>query len=216
MSKIANITARIITIVFQPLLIPFYSLLLLSLYTDLFSLYKYGIRSFLLPVIILTFIMPAMFIVILKATGYTENITLSKAKDRILPYLIFIISNISLVYIFTKLNVPLWFIGFLSMSIFIALYGFITNFFFKISVQMLALGAAIGTVIFISFVLEGINPYGLLILLFLLSGCIAVCDLYLQRATPTQVYIGFISGLIFSYLYFNTFILVIGKYFVKH
>lgn len=216
MSKIANIIARIISIVFQPLLIPFYSLLLLSLYTDLFSLYRYGIRSFLLPVIILTFIIPSMFILILKTTGYIKDITLSRAKDRILPYLIFIVSNISLVYIFTKINVPLWFIGFLSVPLFIALYGFITNFFFKISVQMLALGAAIGTVIFISFVLEGINPYGLLILLFLLSGCVAVCDLYLERATPTQIYIGFISGLVFSYLYFNTFLLVVSQYLVKH
>ena len=216
MRKIANITSQIITILFQPLLIPLYSLLLLSLYTDLFSLYRYGIRSFLLPIIILTFIMPAMFVLILKTTGYVKDITLSKAKDRILPYLIFIISNISLVYIFSKLNVPFWFIGFLSMSIFIALYGFIMNFFFKISAQMLALGAAIGTVIFISFMLEGINPYGLLILLFLLSGCVAVCNLYLERSTPTQIYIGFISGLVFSYLYFNTFVVVMGKYFVKH
>lgn len=216
MSKASNIISRIISTIFQPLLIPFYSLLLLSLYTDLFSLYRYGIRSFLLPVLILTFIIPAMFILILRATGYIKDISLSRSKDRILPYLIFILSNISLVYIFSKINVPLWFIGFLSMSIFIALYGFVMNFFFKISTQMLALGAAIGTVIFISFVLEGINPYLLLIILFLLSGCIAVCDIYLGYSTPTQVYIGFISGLIFSYLYFNTFILLVAKYLVKH
>lgn len=205
--------SRVLSVVFQPLLIPFYSLLLLSLYTDLFSYYKYGIKSFLLPVLSLTFIIPFAFTVILRSTGYIANFALSKAKDRILPYLIFIISNSSLIYIFSQINVPAWFLIFLSSPIAIAICGFIVNFYCRVSMHMLALGNMVSTVICICFMLEGINPYGLIMILFLISGLVAVSQLYLEKSTPTEIYVGFLIGLILTYIYFHSFIVIIRNYY---
>lgn len=203
---------RILSIVFQPLLIPFYNLLLLSLYTDLFTYYKYGIKSFLLPVLLLTFIIPLMFTVVLRSTGYIKDLALSKANDRILPYLVFILSNASLVYIFSQVNVPSWFLIFLSTPGAIAFCGFIVNFVCRISIHMLALGNFIANVIFISFTLQGVNPYGLLIILFLVTGILAVSRLYLEKNTPTEIYIGFLLGLIFTYIYFNIAFQIVRHY----
>lgn len=201
---------------FQPLLIPFYNLLLLSLYTDFFTFYKYGMRSFLLPVIILTFVIPSMFILILRTTGYISDFGLAKSKERTLPYLIFIFTTGTLFYIFTRINVPYWFLGFIGVSTIVALIGFIINFFFRISTYMLAMGALIATVIFISFVLEGISPLNLIMVLFLIAGIVGVARLYLEKETPTQIYIGFLIGFLSAYLYFYLFTLIVGLYFVKY
>jgi hypothetical protein len=192
--------AKSFSVVLQPLLMPLYSVALLFVYTNFYVMYNGQVLAFLFPVVLLTFVIPGAFIVILKNMRYIKDYNLSNRFDRTLPYLIFIVSNISLIYFFSKVQVPFWFLGLIISPGLIALVALIINFFWKISVHMLGIGGLIGSVISICFNIRGSNPYGLFIMLFILAGCLGVSRLYLRANSAAQVYIGFIIGFAIAYL----------------
>lgn len=199
MWRIGQNIARVFSAVFQPLLMPFYSLALLAVYTNFYNLYTGQILRFLIPTLLFTFFVPALFIFVLKKMRYIRDYNLEYAPDRALPYLIFIISNISLTLFFYNSNVFFWTLGLIAAPVFIALFGMIINFFWKISAHMLGIGGLIGGVLSVCFNVKGSNPMVLFAALFVVGGLLGVCRLYLRANSAAQVYVGFLIGFVLAY-----------------
>ena len=192
--------AKIVSVILQPLFMPLYSVALLFLYTNFYQIYHGQIFIFLLPVVLLSLVIPTLFIFVLKSLKYIRDFNLPLPSDRTLPFFIYIIADISLVYFFYNVQLPFWFLGLVAAPGIIALFGMIINFFWKISVHMLGIGGLVGGVLSICFNVKGANPSGLFIVLFVLAGFLGVSRLYLRRSTAAQVYVGFLLGFVIAFL----------------
>lgn len=178
---------------------PFYSVLLLLVYTNFFNLYVGQIFRFLLPILFFSFIIPSIFIFVLAKMRYIHDISLQERSDRTLPYIIFIISNLSLTFFFYQAHVPFWFLGLVAAPVFVGFVGLLINAFWKISAHMLGMGGLIGGVLSVCFNVKGSCPIVLFSILFILAGLLGVSRLYLKASSPAQVYIGFLVGLVIAY-----------------
>lgn len=197
--RINDFIARFFSFLLQPMLMPTYSIALLFLYANFNALFYNHIWRFLVPVLVLTFVIPCLFVFVLYKMKYIRSLSLSSRNERILPYLIFIFGNISLFFFFYSSQIFYWFLGLLAAPIIIAFCGFIINLFWKISTHMLGLGGLLGGVMAVSFHVKNSNPYILFIALFILSGLLGVCRLYLRKNTAAQIYVGFFLGFALAY-----------------
>lgn len=178
---------------------PFYSLVLLFVYTNFFNLYVGQIFRFLLPVLVFTFFIPAIFIFVLARMHYVKSVLLVNREERTLPYLIFIVSNISLTFFFYQSYVAFWFLGLIAAPVFIGLIGLIINCYWKISAHMLGMGGLIGGVLSVCYNVKAVAPITLFAILFIIAGLLAVSRLYNRSSTASQVYVGFLLGCIIAY-----------------
>lgn len=199
MWRIGSSIAKVYSFILQPFLMPFYSLALLFVYTNFFNLYIGQTFRFLLPVLVFTFIIPSLFTIVLVKMRYVKDVFLTDRSERILPYMIFIVSNLSLAYFFYQSHVMFWFLGLVAAPAIIAFIGLIVNFFWKISAHMLGIGGVIGGVLSVCFHVKATSPIFLFAILFILAGFLGVSRLYLKASTPAQVYVGFLLGLAVGY-----------------
>lgn len=197
---VGTFLARGISIILQPLLVPTYAVLLLFVYTNFGIMFRGQQLRIVLPVFIFTFVIPSIFIAILKQLQVVEDYGLNKKEDRFWPYFIAFLANVSLFYFFYTANLQLWFLAFIAVSIVLAVVSFIINIFWKISAHMVAFGGLIGGVLSISYNIYRTNPFILFAVLFILAGCLGMARLVLKRHTPAQVYVGFALGLVLAYV----------------
>lgn len=198
--KTNNILAHIFSFILQPLLMPLYSIGLLFACTNFYDIYSNQILRFFIPIFIFSFLMPSLFIFVLKKLSIIKDYSLTERRDRVLPYMMAWFSNAILVYYFYQSShVYIWFLGLLSVPVVILIFAFLINLFWGISPHMLGIGGLIGSFMSICFNVKGINPFAIFILLFILAGCLGVSRLKLQRDTPPQIYAGFILGFILAY-----------------
>lgn len=199
MWKIGSSIAKVYSFIFQPFLMPFYSLALLFVYTNFFNLYIGQTLRFLLPVLVFTFVIPSLFTIVLVKMRYVKDLFLSTQSERILPYMIFFVSNLSLTFFFYQAHVMFWFLGLIAAPAIIAFIGLIINFFWKISAHMLGIGGVIGGVLSVCFHVKATSPILLFSILFVIAGFLGVSRLYLKASTAAQVYVGFLLGLVIAY-----------------
>lgn len=198
--KAGNSIAKILSFILQPYLITFYCVVLLYAYTNFFEIYTKSGYIILISILLFSFIMPSIFSVLLKRLGYISEYAINKREERILPYMMTIFSNGMLIYYFYTLHLHFWFLGLIAAPTIALFIGFIVNFFWKISTHMLGIGSLIGSTFAVCCLVKGINPFIIFIILFILAGCLGVSRLYLKRNSPSQVYTGFIVGLIASFI----------------
>lgn len=183
----------------HPLLITFYCVALLFAYTTFYEIYAKSTFVIIFSVLLFSFIIPSVFIVLLKKLGFIKIITSITRHERILPYLMMVFANSMLIYYFYTLNIYFWFLGLLAAPTLSFFGGSIVNFFWKISAHMIGIGSLIGTTFSICFNVKGLNPFVMFIILFILAGCLGVSRLYLKQNTPAQIYVGFIVGFVISF-----------------
>lgn len=194
------ILARIISIILHPFLMGVYGVSLLFIYTDFNIIFAGQFIRFLSPVFFLSCIIPMSSIYFLKKAGLIKNYDLSERQDRITPYLVTFFSYSLLIYYFFTAKLFIWFLATLFVPVLLIAIGGIINSFWKISAHMMGIGGLIGSTLSVCYNVKGTNPYVLFIILFILAGCLGVSRLILKRHTPAQVYVGFLVGLIVSYL----------------
>lgn len=194
------VLAKIISIILHPFLMGVYGISLLFIYTDFNLIFAGQFTRFISPVFFLTCVIPASSIYFLKKAGLIKDYSLSDPRDRFTPYLVTFFAYALLIYYFYSAKLFIWFIAVLAAPLFLILIGAIINIYWKISAHMIGIGGLIGCTLSVCYNVKGVNPYVLFIILFILAGCLGVSRLVLKRHTPSQVYIGFLVGLIVSYL----------------
>ena len=187
--------AKLISVVFHPLLMPSYALLLLFVTDYYFVLvlptqYKYLIFSF---VFITTFVMPLLMMLILLKAKMISSIQMESRKERVLP--LFIVSGFFFATFYFLREAPQASIFNLFMlgSTILVLLSLLINYITKISVHMVALGGILGA--FIGFALTfSQDIQHLIYLIILVAGFTGFARLKLNSHTPAQVYMGFLLG----------------------
>ena|SRR5690554_4509163 len=194
-----KLLSHFISSVFQPLLMPMYSVALLFVYTHFKFIYASQFLTFLIPTVLFTFLIPGVLIYIMLRVGMISDLTLLKRRDRFAPYAVTMLCFGFLIYYFYNLGLPLWFLMMLVAPIITMLLASIITLWWKISAHMFGISSLIGGVMSISYFIEKSNPYLLFIFLFVIAGLVGVSRLILRRHTPNQVYAGFLLGFIVSF-----------------
>jgi hypothetical protein len=198
--------AKFISYLFHPLLMPTYAFLILFNIKAYFSLvipYEGKVRIALL-IFIVTFVFPTMVILFFRSRNMIKSLYQLSRQERKFPYITTIIFYIFAYYLLKNVQISPIFHYFIFGATTISMLAFGINFFWKISIHMIAIGGLIGMLLGLSFTGIISEPTFVILSIFL-AGLIGFARLQLKAHTPAQVYSGFllgIFGMIYLALYF--------------
>lgn len=201
--------AKILSLVFFPLLIPTYTLLIIFNINVYFSMIipQLAKLQILGMVFLITFIFPLFMMILFQRIGIIKSLYMKTKEERTLPYLMTIIFYYLASYLLKQLQISPIFYYFILGATFLIIITLIINFFWKISIHMIGIGGMLGTLMGLSFLWMIDIPF-LIILLVLCSGITGFARLKLNAHNPAQVYSGFLLGTSFMLFLF----LIIGYY----
>jgi hypothetical protein len=209
--------SQILSILFHPLLIVTYMLVLLLLVNP----YQFGVYSIVeqwklvLLVFLSTFVMPFFAVVMMKSLGMVKSFGLQERHERIGPY---IITGIFYLWMFINFKSNQLIPKPLTIAVLGAAIALFTAFFFnnfsKISAHAVGMGGLAGmatvNTLFFNFDTFTVNVWlvgafeistnFLLMLVILLAGLVCTARLYLKAHTEWQVYGGLAAGFLAQFI----------------
>jgi hypothetical protein len=198
-SKILKNTAKIVSWIFHPFLVPIWGFLLLMNFIPGSEFYDDKLKYFLYAIVFVsTCVFPLMFVLVLSFNP-SYNRKMEHPRDRILPYFFTAISAFFGSQLMARLSIPGIFRVFLLGTCLVLVILFMVTFVWKISAHAAGVGGLIGSMLALTFRL-GMDLTWIIILLFLIAGVVGSSRIYLEKHTPAQVYAGFavsLSGMFF-------------------
>jgi hypothetical protein len=192
--------ARITGYVFHPLLMASVAVFVLFNSGHYLSVVNANIRDVIYSIfIILTFVLPALFIPVLYYFKVISSIETQIKKEKLIPLMSVIIIYALAYYFMQKVSMPAILLKVIAASIASMIVYFVILFFWNISIHLSALGGLLGFVVYLG-INSNLNVLLTGFLVIIVSGIVASAQLFLQRHNPAQVYVGFITGLIVVYL----------------
>jgi membrane-associated phospholipid phosphatase len=187
--------ARIISYVFHPLFVPTYAMLILfNISSHYVHVLPFNYKMILLGFVFLfTCLLPSVSLFIMVKLKLVSSLEMHTRKER--PAALFLVALFfyATYYIFNELPVNKVFTVFMLGATLLVLMSLLINYFYKISLHMMALGALLATLGGFSFLIhQDIRIY--LFLVILIAGITGTARLTLKAHTPSQVYTGFLLG----------------------
>ncbi|MCK4360166.1 MAG: hypothetical protein KAV70_00355, partial [Bacteroidales bacterium] len=163
--------SKILSVVFHPLLIPTYTLLIIFNLNVFFSMIipqaaKWQILGM---IFLITFLFPLFMMILFQRIGIIKSLYMKTKEERTLPYLMTIIFYYLASYLLKQLQISPIFYYFILGATFLIIITLIINFFWKISIHMIGVGGMLGILMGLSFLFMIDIPF-LIILLVLCSG----------------------------------------------
>lgn len=190
-----RIFLKLISYIFHPLFIPILGTLIYFTITPKYSPLELQSGN-ILPIFILTIIIPIISFFILKNIGLVSSIFMPTIKERKYAFYISIaLLLLVLVKVIPNNYIPElynFFLGFLSATFASLLLLF---FNFKSSMHLMGMGSILMYVISLSIHFE-INITLAIGLITLTTGLVATSRLYLNAHTKPELFVGFLVGLI--------------------
>ena len=185
-------TAYYISVLLHPLFIP--------LYTTFFIFNKYlsqnpkfaGIIYSLL--IIDSILLPYFFTRIMARKKHAESIELNSRKERYWPLAFVLYSYAVLAFLFYYLKIGFYMELFFFSVLGVSLIAFLLNFFYKISLHMLAMGTVTRFILAFFIYFKVYLTVGLLASISI-SAIVASARLFLQEHNPAEIYSGYLVGI---------------------
>ncbi len=198
-NKFLLTSARVVSAIFHPLLIPTLGFLFLFSSGFYFSILPWALKKYMLLVVfITTCFLPAISIFILSINSKFD-INMQKNTERTLALLISAICYY-IGYLFLKRvpSFPIYNIMLLG-SVLVHIVLLPVSMRWKISFHSAAIGGLVGGVLALAFRLRE-NPVFLLSSLILAAGLIGTARLILSKHTVQQIYAGFLTGFLILFL----------------
>ena len=192
-----NRIARVISVIFHPLLIPTYAVLLLLNMKVWFALTipPQARWVIILMVFVATMCIPLLVAFFLYRRKIIRSFEMESKEERPLPYLSTALSFYFAYYLLNRLDISPVYSYFMIGATFLVVLSLSINFLWKISSHMVAVGAVTGLILGISWIM-GIDLSLLLVILFIISGLVAYSRLKLNAHRPAEVYTGYLMGVL--------------------
>jgi hypothetical protein len=191
-----DIFAKIISIIFHPLFIPLYGMLIIFTAPTLFWYIPLKVKKILLLVIITNNILiPVSLLPFFRYRNIISSWIIETRKERILPLM-----TVSFFYSITsvimyRLQIPVFLKSYVLSTSILAITVTIITFWWKISLHSVGTGALAGIVIILSLNMK-VPLTWFLIPVILITGLILSSRLKLNTHNPPEVYLGFFTGFV--------------------
>lgn len=185
---------EIISLIFQPLLMPTYGMLLL-MNMDIFTILPLKWRLIaIIGTFIFTGILPAIPIYLLMRKGEVNDLFISKKEERTMPYLFSFMAYVFwALFMWRTMQFPTFIVAMgmgSALSIFIIIF---INIKWKISAHMAGIGGLAGSIFGVCY-RTAINPVWLFAVILGISALVALSRIELKAHTPGQTLAGFVVG----------------------
>lgn len=196
MQKSGIFLSKLLSVVFHPLLIPTYALVIMFNSNTHYSYMPFEVQKLLyILVFSSTFLVPVSIIPFLINLRVVSSFKLEKSKERIIPLTITALSFYFSYYIINRL--PVSTLGFIKTMILASFILILISLFisikWKISAHLIGLGGLLASMFFYAVYFVA-NFNIVLIVISIISGLVGFSRLNLQVHSPAQVYTGFLTG----------------------
>lgn len=195
--------SRILSYLFHPLMLPTY-VVLIFLFQDTFYSFLIPVQTRIKVITLIfsaTFVLPVLANVFFLNRGIIKSMEMESREERVFPFLIASIMFYLTAQILKAFQLPSIFYLFMLGSTLLVIIALFINFFMKISIHMLGIGAVLGT--FVGLSLKWMIDFKFLILiLVLVAGLTGFSRLRLQAHRHVEIYSGFLTGAILMCLLF--------------
>ena len=187
---------KTISLVFQPLLMPTYAMILL-MNMNIFLLLPLRWRLIaIVGTFIFTGVLPALPIWLMMKRGEVNDLFISKREERTMPYLFSLMAYFFwALFMWRTLQFPKFIVAMGMGSALSILIIVLINLKWKISAHAAGIGGLSGAIFGVCY-RTAINPVWLLVLFLFISGVVSLSRLELKAHTPGQVLAGYVVGFI--------------------
>jgi len=193
--------AKIISILFHPLLLTSYLVLILGYYfPSMLMIAPDRFNTILVFIFCFTFVFPAVNILMFKQFGTISDYTMTAQRERIIPFV-----AISLIYVVTailfyyKLPFSQNFNNLILIITAMVVVSTLITFFQKVSVHSLAIWGGIGILLPLNKAVEQNYLLWPTAVAIVAAGAVMSSRLILQAHTPRQILVGSITGFIIGF-----------------
>jgi hypothetical protein len=194
--SVSEVIAKLVSVVFHPLLMPTWSYVLLINFGEpleheqsFFWEWVSGVYIFLA-----TFLIPSLVFVVLLKLKFIGSFSMPDRHERNLPILITAVFFYLSFYLFQQLGLDAVFGLYMLGATVLALISMLINYWWKISLHLLGVGGLTGAVATLALYFSP-SYFAVLPVVVLLSGLIAFSRLKLKAHSQAEVYVGYLLGL---------------------
>ncbi|MEM1214310.1 MAG: hypothetical protein AAGJ82_01400 [Bacteroidota bacterium] len=207
-----------LSVVFHPLLVPFYMLIILLLVNPyLFGVSHWadeGARLDIIQIFLYTFFIPATAFIVMYFLGMISGLDAPEREERIGPYLI---TGMLYLWVYYDLaqtgRMPTAYASFMLGAVIALFLAFLLNVFSKISAHTVGMGGLVGMILItllwfsygsFSFGQGEVSMLQFLIVAIVLAGAVGTARLLLRAHEPNEIYGGYLIGFsaqIFAFVY---------------
>lgn len=195
-----NFLAKVISIIFHPLLMATYMFALFSAFfpVGLDPLKTDGQRTFIMLIFGFTFVIPALQLGLLRLLGTIKTFSMQDRHERILPFFFITVLYLVVTYLFysqTGISTRDNLFKFLLIADSLLVVSTIITMVFKVSIHSVAAWGLVGIVVPLNTLSEDGALFIPSLVIIVLTGFVMAARLQLQAHTSREVMIGSIAGL---------------------
>jgi hypothetical protein len=186
--------ARIITVVFHPLLMPIYGMAIIFSAPTLLGYLPFNVKKLLLLIMLVNnVLLPLSLLPFFFHRNIITSWSISERKERNIPLIITTVLYCTTSFIILKFPIPLFLKSYIFASAFLSIIVTVINLWWKISLHSVGAGALIGLVLILSF--KMLTPLDLYLIPAIIAGGLVLSSrLKLNMHSPEQVWIGLLTG----------------------
>jgi cation transport ATPase len=194
-----TILARIISIIFHPLLLATYLFGMLSMVLPaaLDPLKEDGHLNFIFLIFCVTFLFPALNVGIFKTFGSVKTLAMKDRHERIVPFSFITILYVVVTYLFytrTRIGFNDNLLKFLIIMDALVLVGTLVTYFYKVSVHSLGICGLVGILLPLNNISEDGGLFYPTLAAIVVAGVVMSARLQLNAHTPREVMVGGVLG----------------------
>ena len=191
---------NLISLVFQPLLMPTFGMIILMNMPFFIALPTTWRWIAITGTFIFTCVLPALPILVMIRKGEISDLFISKKEQRTMPYLFSFLAYIFWsLFMWRTLQFPMFLVAMGIGSAISIITIALINFKWKISAHLGGIGGLAGAVFGVCYRMA-LNPVLFLVLILFISALVALSRIELKAHTPGQVLGGFVVGFIAVFL----------------
>jgi hypothetical protein len=186
--------AKILSIIFHPLLMPVYGMAIIFSAPTLFGYLPFNVKKLLILIMLVNnVLLPLSLLPFFIRRNIISSWTITERKERNYPLIITTILYCITSYLIFKFPIPVFLKTYIFAASFISLIVTVINFWWKISLHSVGAGALISLVFILS--LKMLTPLEwYLISTVIIGGLVLSSRLKLNLHSPQQVWIGLFTG----------------------
>ncbi|HZK69055.1 MAG TPA: hypothetical protein VFC36_05605 [Paludibacter sp.] len=191
---------KIITLIFQPLLMPTFGMMILMNMTFFVGLPTLWRWIAIIGTFIFTAVLPAIPILVMLRKGEINDLFISKKEERTMPYLFSFLAYVFWsMFMWRTLQFPMFIVAMGIGSAISIITITVINLKWKISAHLGGIGGLTGAVFGVCYRMA-INPLLFLTVILAISALVALARMELKAHTPNQVLAGFVVGFLAVFL----------------